>query len=363
MLALRVTGPGASGLSRVPVPACGPADVLVRVHLAGVCGTDLEILGGHMAYFVSGQARYPVTLGHEFVGEVVAAGAAVTALAAGDRVVGECSVGCAACATCARGAYHRCAARSETGIMNRDGGCAEYVLLPARAAHRVPRALPLRAAALVEPTAVALNGVRLGGVGAASRVAVIGDGPIGLLLLQVARAAGAAAVALVGADDARLALGARLGAVAVIDARTCADIPAALCAALGAPPDVLLEASGAAAGVAAAIASAAPGALIVLQGLCGASAAAAAAAGAPPFDLDRVVVNDLTLRGAVGSPGLWPAAIALLESGAVDAAALVTHVLPLADFARALELVRSRAAIKLLLRPGDADGDGQDAST
>jgi len=110
---------------------------------------------------------------------------------------------------------------------------------------------------------------------------------------------------------------------------------------------IVLEASGSPDAVHAAVVAAAPGATIVLQGLCG------AAVGAPrSLDVDRVVVGDLTLRGALGSPGRWPAAIALLESGRVDVAALVTHELPLRDFEEAFALVRARACVKLLMVPG-----------
>ena len=97
----------------------------------------------------------------------------------------------------------------------------------------------------------------------------------------------------------------------------------------------------------AAVAAAAPGAVIVLQGLCG------AATGAPrSLDVDRLVVGDMTLRGALGSPGRWPAAIALLESGRVAVDALVTHEMPLADFERAFAAVRARECVKLLMVPG-----------
>jgi len=366
MVALRVLAPGELALVRVPRPGSAALPLLagqaaVRVRLVGVCGTDVEIARGDMIYYTSGLARYPCTLGHEWVGDVVALGPGASAtgcgIAVGDRVVGECSIGCHECASCLGGAYHRCAARRETGVMNLDGGAAEVVALPLRALHRVSRAVPLRSAALVEPTAVALNGVRLGGVAPGKRVAVVGDGPVGLLLLQVARACGAETVVLVGADDARLALGTILGASAVVDARAAADVPAAVRAACGGhAPDVVLEASGVAAGVNAAVGCAAPGGIIVLQGLCGSSAPTA------PLETDRVVVNDLTLRGALGSPGMWPAAIALIEGGRIDPAALVTHELPLSEFARGLDLVRSRAAVKLLLRPPTPEGGWGDES-
>ena len=359
MLALRATSTGVYSLCDLPVPEPLANEVLIEVALAGICGTDVEILDGCMAYFTSTPPRgtYPITLGHEWSGKVVAAGSADARLAdgslpvVGDAVVGECSLGCRACAFCSSGSYHRCNSRQETGIIARNGALARFIVMPACYVHRLPLPLSLRAGALVEPTAVALNGLRAGGVKAGSRVAVFGDGPIGLLLLQAALAAGAIVV-IVGADLLRLRLAQRLGAAAAIDARDCANIPAAIAAALGGtPPDVILEAAGSRDAVAAAVASAAPGAVIILQGLCG--AAAVGAAPSPAVDTDVVVVQDLTLRGALGSPGLWPAAIALLASGAIDVDALVTHELPLREFEAALALLRSRTAVKVMLRPAD----------
>lgn len=347
MKAVRVLGAGHIELAEIACPEPSVGEVGIRVLAVGICGTDIEIIKGHMAYYSSGRAVFPITIGHEWVGEVAALGQGVTGLELGERVVGEVSIGCMACETCSSGAYHRCASRTETGVMNRDGGLAEHIVLPVWAVHRISNSVDVRSAALVEPSAVALNGVRLGGVGPTSQVAVMGDGPIGLLLLQVAKAFGAPKVFVVGADRARLDLALRLGADAAIDARS-EDVPEALLiAGEGRRPTVVLEASGNPEAVRAAIAAAAPGATIVLQGLCGCT---------PPkgFDLDRIVINDLTLRGALGSPGIWPEVIGLIESGRIDPSAIVTHDLPIRDFARALEIIEARLAVKLLLRPTDA---------
>jgi threonine dehydrogenase-like Zn-dependent dehydrogenase len=175
-------------------------------------------------------------------------------------------------------------------------------------------------------------------------VVIVGDGPIGLLLLQVARAKGAQLVVVIGADNQRMAVAQQLGALAVLDARN-GDGASAVREALGGEaPDVVLEASGTAAGVEAAVAAAAPGATIVLQGLMGGRPERA-------LDLDHIVVHDLTLRGALGSPNIWPEVIGLIEQGLVDPSAIVTHDRPMADYAQVLEDVRSRRAIKALLRP------------
>jgi len=325
----------------MPVPVRG--EVRIRVEAVGICGTDTEIVGGNMAYYTAGLARYPVTIGHEWTGIIDAVGEGVQGLLQGQRVVGEVSIGCMTCPTCQSGAYHRCSKRTETGVMNRDGGMAEYLVLPAWAVHPVPPAVDVRAAALIEPTAIACNAVRLGGVAPGRRVLIVGDGPIGLLILQVAKALGGEGIVLCGADTRRLELARSLGA-ASIDARE-NGFPEQIFAALeGERPEIVLEASGSIGGVETAIALSAPGATIVLQGLLGRMPDRG-------IDLDRIVVNDLCLRGALGSPGIWPQVVDLVASGRVDPALLVTHDFPMQDFANAFDLVRNREAIKVILRP------------
>ena len=216
--------------------------------------------------------------------------------------------------------------------------------MPARALYHVAKSLPLNAAALIEPTAVAVYGVKRAAVTPHDYVAVFGDGPIGLLLLQCARAFGAASVVVVGGDRKRLDLAARLGADATIHAFE-DDVPAALKHhGAGQLPNVILEATGNPAAINTALASAASGARIVLQGLF---------AGHPVegLCLDPVVTRELSLLGALGSPNLWPDAIRLVESGKVNPAALVTHELPLSEYGQAINLIKTRTATKVLLRP------------
>lgn len=344
MKAVRVFGAHDVRLVTLPEPEPDVNEVRIRVEAIGICGTDVEIVGGNMAYYTSGLAHFPITIGHEWTGIVDRCGEAVTDLAEGMRVVGEVSIGCRTCAICLSGSYHRCLNRSETGVMNRDGGMADYVVIPRWAVHPVPDHVPVAAAALVEPTAIAFNAVRLGGVGLGRRTFIVGDGPIGLLILQVARAMGDTAPVVCGADTQRLSTARSLGAGAIVDAREPGHREAVLAAFGGDKPEIILEASGSAAGVETALAVAAPGATIILQGLLGALPSKA-------IDLDHVVVNDITLRGALGSPGIWPQVVDLIASGQVHPEAIVTHTLPMTDFSAGFDLVRSREAIKVILRP------------
>src|SRR4051812_11232884 len=176
-----------------PDPQPGPGELLIAPAAVGICGTDVEIFDGSMAYFRDGLATYPIVPGHEWAGVVVEAGRDVRGLSAGDRVVGEGAIGCGHCVRCRAGRPPTGAGRQEPGLVPRDGAMAPRMVSPAAPAPRVP--LEPQAAALVEPTSVALNAARRGAV-AGRTVAVIGAGPIGLLTAQCARAEGAAAVAV-----------------------------------------------------------------------------------------------------------------------------------------------------------------------
>ena len=192
-----------------PDPSPGAGELLIAPTAVGICGTDREIFEGSLVYFREGWAKYPIVPGHEWVGEVVEVGAGVEGFAPGDQVTGETPLGCGRCARCRAGDYHLCALRTETGILNRDGAMASRMVFPARAAHHAG-GIPARAAALLEPASVALNGARRGAVGG-RRVLVAGAGTIGLLAAQCAVAEGAASVVVFEPREDRLALAASLG--------------------------------------------------------------------------------------------------------------------------------------------------------
>ncbi|MCX5496167.1 alcohol dehydrogenase catalytic domain-containing protein [Kaistia dalseonensis] len=341
MRAVVIEGPGRAGVARRDDLPPAPGDVAIRVLSTGICGTDVEIFDGTMPYFTSGMARYPIVPGHEWVGEVISCGDGVEGFAAGDRVVGECSVGCMRCAVCLSGNYHRCPNRTETGILNRSGAFAERINFPALFLHKIARTVPVETAALVEPSAVAFNGVRLAAVSPRDDVAIFGDGPIGLLALQMARAFGARRVTVVGGTPRRLALAERLGATAAINVADGA-VPARLAEIGGGLPSVVIEATGNPAAVVEAIQATAPGGRLILQGLF---------AGQKPsgIDLDRIVTADIALRGALGSPGIWPDVIGLIESGRVDPGAVISDQLDLEGFERGIGIVKARAGIKVVI--------------
>src|SRR4051794_25613826 len=189
-----------------PDPVPGEGELLIAPSAVGICGTDVEIFEGSLAYFRMGIASYPIVPGHEWTGTVVEVGRGVVGFSAGDRVVGEVAIGCGVCVRCRAGRMHLCARRTETGIVHMDGAMASLLVFPAAYAHKVD----FEGAALVEPTSVALHAVRRGRVGGQS-VLVVGAGPIGLLVAQCALAEGASAVSIVDRREDRLTLAAALG--------------------------------------------------------------------------------------------------------------------------------------------------------
>ncbi len=329
-----------------PDPEPGPGEVLIAPQAVGVCATDLELYDGVMAYYRTGQASYPLIPGHEWSGEVVAVGSGVKGLREGDRVVGEVSVGCGRCDQCRAGRYHVCANAQETGIMGREGALATRLVHPETATFAFPAALSWAAAALIEPTSVALYAARRGNC-RGRRVAVLGAGTIGSLALQCARADGASWTLAANPSPRRLGLARELGADAtlVIPSDPVGAAGALRRAAGDRGIAVVLVCTGAPAAIATAIEAVDPAGTLVLAGLTGESTL--------PIDVDRIVTKDLDVQGVNGSPGLWPETIALVASGRVRTEPLVSHRVGLQRAVEAFELVRARApgTHKVIIEP------------
>lgn len=203
-------------------PAPGPGEVKIKVHWCGICGSDLhEYVAGPI--FIPAQAPHPLTgkqapliLGHEFAGEVVEIGEGVTNVQIGDRVSPDACWHCGTCYMCKRNRYSVCEKLAFTGLMV-DGAFAEYVNVPAYTLYKLPPEIPSDIGALVEPIAVGIHGIRRGNVLEGDTVAILGAGPIGLVTLQAAKAAGASKVFCIEVAKARKEFAHRLGATAVID--------------------------------------------------------------------------------------------------------------------------------------------------
>lgn len=292
-------------------------EALVRVSAVGVCNTDLEIVRGY--------ADFRGTLGHEFVGVVERCG---DARLEGARVVGEINCGCGACALCRAGDPRHCSARTVLGIVGRDGAMAEYVSLPERNLLRVPDAVSDEEAVFVEPLAAALQILDQAPIGSETRVALVGDGKLGLLIGQVLLAAHTQVTAF-GRHEAKLRLLAERGA----ETRIAGDAPYD-----GAPFDVVVEASGSGAGFAFAQRIVRPRGAIVLKSTIH---------GAVPFDATSLIVNEVTLVGS--RCGRFEPALDLLASGRVDVRSMISRRMRLDDGPAVLEAAAEPGVLKVLV--------------
>ncbi|MBY0496012.1 MAG: alcohol dehydrogenase catalytic domain-containing protein [Cyanobacteria bacterium] len=193
--ALEVQGKNQARMVWRTIPQLKPNEVLIRVSYVGICQTDLEVLRATLTYYRNGQARHPLVPGHEYSGVIVKTGANVETLAAGDNVVGECILSCGVCADCLANRRTACKQRREVGVVNFNGACAEYLVLPARFVHKLPAGVSLLSACTVEPLAVTVKGLNRLGLRHAreagrSRVLVVGAGALGNLCAQVAHVFG-----------------------------------------------------------------------------------------------------------------------------------------------------------------------------
>jgi L-iditol 2-dehydrogenase len=348
MKAFRIYGAYSARYETLPDPQIGADDVLVGVRAVALCGTDLEIYQGTMFYFTSGLAHYPIIPGHEWSGEVLAIGDDVTNVKVGDKVVGECTVACGRCEFCQRGWANQCVNRRETGILDLDGAYADLMVYPAAQLHTFEE-LSYEEAALCETTAISVYAIKLVGTNPSDRVAVLGAGPIGLQAIQAAKAYGARQVVVIGGRHSRRELALQLGADAAIGdqiARHVDDLEAeVLRLTEGRGFDVIIEATGNPEVTRILSKIVRPRGRIALVGLFNSQWGS--------FDLDALVVNNITLYGSLGSPNVWDETLYLMQSGKIKAEPLITERHPLAEAEAVLQRIEGRPAdlVKAVLIP------------
>jgi threonine dehydrogenase-like Zn-dependent dehydrogenase len=344
MKAIRIHGARDVRYEDVPEPQAGPDDVLIRVKAAALCGTDLEFYDGTMFYITSGMTELPLIPGHEWSGEVVEIGSNVQEFTLGDRVTGECSVSCRSCPNCIRGWYNQCQFRTETGLLNRDGGFAEYIAFPKYFLHKCNR-MAFDEASFIEPTGIALYPTKLARVCPEDYVAVMGPGPIGLFAVQTAKAYGARKVILVGTRDDRLAIGRQVGADVTVNVKQENLVEKVETATNGHMIDVVIEAVGKATVWDDIVSILAPRARVAMTGLFAGQKCT--------VDFDPLVINNIQILGCLGGPSVWDEAIYLHESAKVTAKPIITHRLPLKEFVQGIEMMRHRTdnAVKIVLEP------------
>jgi threonine dehydrogenase-like Zn-dependent dehydrogenase len=332
MRALVITGAGAARVEDVEVPVAGAGQVVVDVRRAGICGTDVELFTGQLAYFAQGKIGFPVRPGHEWCGVVSGIGEGVDPAWLGARVTGDTMLGCGRCPRCLAGRGHVCADRREVGIVGWPGALAEKVLVRASSLYRLPDAIDDWAGALVEPGGNGWRAASAARAGPGKRILVCGPGTIGLLTTAFARSAGAE-VHILGLARDREELARRFGA----SGYWTADDPP--------PPgyDAVVDCTDDHQVPAAALALAEPAGRVVFIGISGVPSL---------VDSRDFVLGDLTAVGILGaSAGLAPA-IEHYADGRVDPAGIVGVTVGLEHAAEALAgRVSTGAGTKIHIDP------------
>jgi L-iditol 2-dehydrogenase len=336
------SGEGNVELQDVPEPSPQPNQVKVAVKTAGVCGSDIHIYHDDIQIPI----EPPVVMGHEFAGVVAELGPDVEGLRVGDRVTCETSVTfCGECLHCRRGAYNMCVQRQVLGYAV-DGCFAPYCVVSERQIHMLPDSVSFLAASLTEPLACSVHAVvENTRISVGDVVAIAGPGPIGLLCLQLVKAAGGYAIVFgTSRDDERLALARELGADRTIDVEQESALRRIHVETGNQGVDVFLECSGAPAAARLGLQATRRGGQYTQIGLF-----------SEPFELDfsLIAYKELQVSGALGQKWTaWRRGLDLLARGAVDTASLITHELPLAEWREAFRMVAENEGVKVVLQPG-----------
>jgi L-iditol 2-dehydrogenase len=330
MLATRLLATGDVRTVEVPVPDPGPGEILVGIEAAGLCGTDRHLFKGEFP------CTPPVTLGHEFAGIVTARGAGVT-MTEGTRVTCDPNISCGACDQCHRGRVNLCRNLVAIGI-HRDGGFADYVVIPEHRAFVLPQDIDPLHGAFCEPLACMLHGIDLAAIRAADRVTVIGGGMIGLLALQLAVLAGAE-VMMVTRQTPKRVLAAQLGASA-----TAATVSDAVTVWPGGA-DIVLECAGVGDTVAKAPRLTRTGGRIVILGVLPKGEQVAV----EPFDL---LFREISVLYSFLNPHTQARAADLIAKGRIAIAPLISRIVGLAELPDAIAHDPRPGEVKVLVVPG-----------
>jgi L-iditol 2-dehydrogenase len=324
-----------------PDPAAD--EVLVEVRHVGICGSDVHYYEhGRIGDYV---VEDPLILGHESAGEVVAVGDEVTGLEPGDEVALEPGIPCGECARCRAGEYNLCPDVEFMATPPDDGAFAEYVAWDADFAHRLPQTVSTRAGALCEPLSVALHATRRAEIGLGDSVLVTGAGPIGMLVSEAVRAAGAGSVLVSDVVPEKLERAEAYGATATVNPAEESLSAAVADFTDGEGVDAVIEASGAPPAVAATVDAVRRGGTVLCIGL--------SAEDEIPIETNEIVDKELDFRGSFRFRNTYADAVSLLERGAVDVERIIDFEMPMADLTAAFERAREPDVVKGMVTVGE----------
>ncbi|RPI90821.1 MAG: L-threonine 3-dehydrogenase [Chloroflexi bacterium] len=311
------------------VPEPGPWELMIQVMASGICGTDLHIYRGEY------MGNYPVIPGHEFSGVVTGIGSQITRFKVGDRVAVEPNIACDNCVNCLNNRQNFCLNWQAVGV-TLPGGMEEYVIVPEKAAFNIGE-LPFEVGAFMEPLSCVVHGIERAHIGLADHVAILGAGPIGILMIQMARIQGAAHITILEINPGRADLARQFGADRVVNSFE--DLQPDTY-------DVVIDATGAIPVMNRSIDFARKGGTVLLFGV-------------PPTGRNiemegfKIFQKGLTMLSSFTSVRNSFQAVDLLQSGQIKVDALISHRLPLQELPRALELIESRdpAVKKVIVQP------------
>lgn len=331
MRAIVFTGPGAFELAEVPDPTPGPREVVVEVSAVGICGTDVHVLDGEFEPTV-----FPITPGHETSGIVVAVGSEVSEFTAGDRVSVDPTLTCGECTYCRNGRPNLCQRWDGAGVARTNGSAADYMVAPVRNVYRLPDGVDLELAALIEPLSCAIHGYDLLPRRLGEHYLVYGAGTMGLMMAQLAPRAGAASVTVIDRNPDRLQVAREVGIERVAESADQLERPGGW--------DVVIDCTGVVGAIEDGLGRVRRGGTFQQFGV----APTDARAGFSPF---RVYNDEITVVGSMAVLNSYERAVELFAAGVLNAAPMVSHAFPLAEYGPALDTFRAGTGRKLQLRP------------
>ena len=327
-------------LREEPVPAAGPGEVLVKVAACGVCGTDVHIYHGDKG---SAEVTPPVVLGHEFSGVVEAVGENVTAVRPGDHVTVDPNIYCGKCRSCRMGRKQLCSNLFAIGV-NRNGGFAEYCVVPEEQCYLLSRDIPLRYGAMAEPLACCIHGMDRADIRAGETVLIVGGGAVGLMMLQLAKLRGASRVAVSEPVAMRRKIAEQLGADFTVDPVS-ENLREALKEKIGDEgPDVIVECVGNTVAVRQAFEAAARGSRVLLFSVPKPETTHA-------LSLMDVYQKELTVLGSMINPDTHARAAELINRNRIRLEEIITHSFPIRQLEDAIRMQMSDASLKVVVEP------------
>ena len=331
MKAVVIEEPNQVGVKQVPDPTPSAGEVVIQVEGCGICGTDIHVIRGEFE-----PTRYPIIPGHEFCGEVVAAGSAVRNLKTGDFVAVDPSLFDGTCKQCRAGRFNLCENWNGIGVGRTNGACAQFVAVPAVNAFQLPGGMPRHWGALVEPLSCAVHGLDLVGGGIGADYLIYGAGTMGLMLAQLAKDAGAGHVDMVEKNPKRHDLAKRLAADRIAVSADDLDRPQGW--------EVVIDATGVVPAIEDGLRRVARGGTFLVFGVANAEATAT-------FSPFRVYNDEIKIIGSMAVLHSFERALAMLVKGVIDCEAMITNRFGLDDYSSAIDMFLKGTGLKIQVAP------------